>query len=179
MARLFFISEPENCTFEKFVLNRVGINRGSVAHVDVKHPIFCIGPDYGKIAFSDNVLFSDWVVGRIERNKNADIFIKARTGLPEIPLVCRGVVSCRQSLGHRMVAIINGQFRRQDWPIVGIKHGAAQKLNEPRPMGIFVIVSSDVEADPSAAVFHIPFERRALLGSLREIVEPQDQTIQL
>ena len=46
-------------------------------------------------------------------------------------------------------------------------------------MRIFVIVCSDVEANPSAAVFHVVFECRSLFGSLREVVEPQDQTIRL
>ncbi len=75
--------------------------------------------------------------------------------------------------------IINGQFRWQHGPIVGVKDGAAEKLHEPRPMRIFVVVRGNMEANPSAAVFHVLFECRSLLGSLREVVEPQDQTIWL
>ena len=112
-------------------MDGVGINRRSVAHVDVKHPVFSIRPHDGKVAFGDDVFYADRIVGRVECQKNVDVFVEARAGLPEIPLVCRGVVSCGQALGHEMVAIIDEEFRRQDGPIVGVKHSAAEKLDEP------------------------------------------------
>src|SRR5260370_40197938 len=59
---LLSISKPENRIFETFALERVGINRVSVSHVDVKHPAFCIGPHDCKIAFGDALLLPNRIV---------------------------------------------------------------------------------------------------------------------
>src|SRR5271154_5441372 len=44
-------------------------------------------------------------------------------------------------------------------------------------MRVLVVVSSDVEANPAATVFHVLFECRSLFRSLRKVVEPEDQTV--
>src|SRR5450432_2117064 len=106
--QLLLVPDPENRILEKPVLDRVAVNHGAVAHVDVQHPVFCIRPYHGKIAVGNDVLFPNGIVGWIERYENVDILIEARARLPEVPLVRRRIVGRGQALGNRMFAVIDG-----------------------------------------------------------------------
>jgi len=55
------------------------------------------------------------------------------------------------------------------------KTAPPRKFNEPGPVRVHVVVSSQVKADPAATMFPVAFERSMLLRHLREVVEPKDR----
>src|SRR5258708_15182837 len=115
-GELFLVPEPENCVCEQRVLCRVGVNLFPMAHIHVDHSVFRVRPYHGKVAAGNDVLDADGVVRWIERDKDTDILVGSRAGLPEIPFVRRCRVTRGKRLGYGMRAVATGELSRQRRP---------------------------------------------------------------
>jgi hypothetical protein len=80
-------SDPQQSIFEKLVLLWVGEDFVAVAHVHVDHAVLDIRPDYGDVSSGQCVLEAQRIVGWIEGDEDFHIFVGARAGLPDVPLV--------------------------------------------------------------------------------------------
>lgn len=76
-----------------------------------------------------------------------------------------------------VVGIVNGKGCGERWPVVAVEDTAAEEVEEPRPVGVAVVVGSDVKAEPAAAVGHVVLECGALLWCVGEVVEPEDELV--
>jgi len=112
---------------------------------------------------------------RIEGNKDFYVFAQARTGFPDVPLIGRSGECGREVLRNRVSGVLNDQLSWQRRPIVAKKDGAAEKIDEPRPVGALVVVSGDMKAEPCTAVGHVVLKGFSLFGRVRKIVEPDDE----
>src|ERR1700733_9736181 len=72
-----------------------------------------------------------------------------------------------------MVLLVNSQSGRQRGPVISVEDAAAEKLDEPGPMGVAVVVSSDVKTEPAPAAAHVLLEGRALLLGVWKVVKPE------
>src|SRR5205807_3485143 len=77
--------------------------------------------------------------------------------------------------GDWVCAVIDDEPGAKRRPLVTEEDGSAEKLHEPGPVCVFVVVSGDVEAEPGSAVVHVVLEGGALRGRFGEVVEPEDQ----
>ena len=112
---------------------------------------------------------------RIKGKKDFYVLVQARTRLPDVPLIGGSGECGREVLRNRVSSIVNEQLSGQRRPIVAIKDGAAEKIDEPGPVGALVVVSGDVKAKPCTAVGHVVLKGFALFGRVRKIVKPDDE----
>src|ERR1700722_9505842 len=168
-------AQPQNRVLKKLVLYFTREDFVSMPHVDVQHVVARVGPNDRAIAARNRVLQPDRIVLRIKRNQDFDVLVQASTRLPDVPLI-RGSTKCRgEPLRNRMSPVINGQLRRQRRPIIPKEHGAAEKIDEPRPARALIVVSGNVEAKPRAAVLHILLKSFSLFRRVRKIVQPDNE----
>ena len=76
-----------------------------------------------------------------------------------------------------MPHVVNSQDGGEGGPVVTVKDTSAEKLDKPWPIGVSIVVRSDVKADPASAMSHILFEGDTLLLFVWEVIEPEDKLI--
>ena len=76
-----------------------------------------------------------------------------------------------------MAHVVDCQDGGERGPVVTVKDTSAEKLDKPWPVGVSIVVCSDVKADPASAVRHILFESDTLLLFVGEVIEPEDELI--
>ncbi len=79
--------------------------------------------------------------------------------------------------GDGVVEVVDGEDGGERWPVVAVEDAAAEKVEEPGPVGVAVVVSGDVKAEPATAMGHVLLECSALLWSVGEVVEPEDELV--
>ena len=140
-----------------------------MAHIDVDHPVLCVGPHNREVAAEDDVLQAEGKVAGRERGQHKDVGIGTRIGLPLIKLRGRRHILVRQVAGDGVVVTFNidqcgqrdGQFggdkghiRRQ---VQGSEDLAALRLPGPvRPDRDGSIDSFGDEPKDEAHVFPSP-----------------------
>jgi hypothetical protein len=73
-----------------------------------------------------------------------------------------------------MRGLIDVKCRRKRRPVIREEDGAAEKVNEPAPLGIAIVVSGDMGPKPCSSAIHVGLECRALLVRRRLTVQPDD-----
>ena len=76
-----------------------------------------------------------------------------------------------------MVPVVNSESGWQWWPVIPVEDGSAKKFDEPGPLGVAVVVSSDVKTEPAPVVGHVLLEGRALLLRVWKVVKPEYELI--
>jgi hypothetical protein len=130
----------------------------SMAHIQVDHPVVSLCPDYGHIAFGDNMLNPHQKIFGRQAYQDFDPRIIPGARLPLVPFI-HGRNKCwQQSVREHMCRIVYGQFRRQWWSVIFIKHGSTEKTDKPWPVCGFVIVAGNMKSQPRVTSFHVFFE---------------------
>jgi hypothetical protein len=76
-----------------------------------------------------------------------------------------------------MAHVVDSQHGGERGPVVTVKDTSAEKLDKPWPIGVSIVVCSDMKADPASAMSHILFESGTLLLFMGKIIEPEDELI--
>ena len=90
------------------------------------------------------------------------IFIVARRGVELIELAGRCHELARQRTRDGMLCCLYIHQHGLWWPVVGIERTTAQKLVQPRPMGVRIVVARGMEAHPAASLLHVLLEGQPL-----------------
>ncbi|MDT4867340.1 hypothetical protein FQZ97_1022420 [compost metagenome] len=69
------------------------------------------------------------------------------------------------------------QLRRHGWPVIAVKHGSAEKIYKPGPVGLAVVVGRHMETIPPPAIFHVPLEGLALGRVMHHVIQHHDQVV--
>ena len=81
-------------------------------------------------------------------------------------------------MGNRTLDVVDDEPGGQRRPVIYAERTAADKLFEPFPARIPVVVRGYVEAEPRAVVFHVSLES-LLLRPGRTAIEPDDELVLL
>src|ERR1041385_6761827 len=108
----------------------------AVAHVHVEH----VGVFVGDQAFD-----TERQLRGIEGQQNMHVLVEARARSPRVPLIDRRYEALRNTMGNGTLDVVDDEPGRQRRPVIYAERTAADKLFEPFPARIPVVVGGYVE----------------------------------
>jgi len=86
------------------------------------------------------------VVRRAQAQQYANVFVRARIGLPDVPLIRRRQKRLGKAARDRMVPVFHDKRGGKRRPAIGQKHRIEKVADKPGPIRALVVVAGEVEA---------------------------------